>query len=881
MGGRSRPAQRKQPHPQRWIGKLPALLLALCAVFAATRACAEIVFVTTDADSGPGSFRAAINEANASSDPIGVSIFFKIPGPQPPTILPLSPYGFLEGNVTIFGTNNPNGDPNNPAYGKVTVRGPLLPAGSDGLRFQPSAPASGFTLSNLRIQDVPGNAIGYKGVDGLFHKFWVHDCVFENNGGGVSLDNAQGADIGTLPPFLGNFFPVSEFAPPAGPGKGGNVIFGNSFAQIQIIGGGNHSVLGNFIGTNAAGTAAGPGSNQGIYITDSINNMIGGWAAGQGNLISGNNSSAGSFGVFIFSSTGTVGGNTIAGNYIGVDITSGLPIPNSTGIAVLNSPNNLIQNNVISGNAASGVLIQGLTATGNKLFGNRIGTDATGLLKLGNGNFNVAVLSAPGNIIGGPTPGFGNIIAGAKGGSAGIQINSANTATIQGNFIGTESNGLLNLGNSGQGIQIFASSNMTIGGTAPGAGNLIGFNGAGGITLVDFGQPFPVNDAIRGNSIFLNSGFSGGIDLKGDGPTSNDIGDADDGPNHLQNFPVINTATTANGVTTIAGTLNSTASTAFAIDLFASAVSTASNREGQFFLGTVPVTTDGAGNASFSLPASIPAPVPAGFLITATATDPQGNTSEFASPVAVTGTAVAQDVALTSTVASTAKSGMTLTYIFTLKNLSASASGPLTFSDPLPVGLTFVSVTSNAGTTSNSGNTVTANMSSLAGNASATITITATVDKSVAAGTYLVNRALLTTNQPDPNPSNNATALATLVLPSPSIDVDGNSQYDALTDGLLLIRYLFGVTGTSLTNGAIGAGPTRTTPVEIAQYMDGIRPLLDVDGNGQADALTDGLMLIRYLFGLRGSSLISGAIGAGATRTTAAQIEAYIQSLTP
>jgi hypothetical protein len=113
------------------------------------------------------------------------------------------------------------------------------------------------------------------------------------------------------------------------------------------------------------------------------------------------------------------------------------------------------------------------------------------------------------------------------------------------------------------------------------------------------------------------------------------------------------------------------------------------------------------------------------------------------------------------------------------------------------------------------------------------------------------------------------------------LDADENNQYDALTDGLLIIRYLFGLTGTSLTNNAIGAGAAVTTPSAMLQRLDNVRPLLDVDGNGQADALTDGLMLIRYLFGLRGNSLVAGVIGTGATRTTSAEIETHIQSLLP
>ena len=119
------------------------------------------------------------------------------------------------------------------------------------------------------------------------------------------------------------------------------------------------------------------------------------------------------------------------------------------------------------------------------------------------------------------------------------------------------------------------------------------------------------------------------------------------------------------------------------------------------------------------------------------------------------------------------------------------------------------------------------------------------------------------------------------LLAAPHVDIDANSHYDALTDGLLLIRYLFGLSGNTLTSGALGADAQRTDPLAVAQYMANIRPLLDIDANGQSDAFTDGLLLLRYLFGLRGDSLIPGAIGAGAMRNTPALIEPYIQSLLP
>ncbi len=113
------------------------------------------------------------------------------------------------------------------------------------------------------------------------------------------------------------------------------------------------------------------------------------------------------------------------------------------------------------------------------------------------------------------------------------------------------------------------------------------------------------------------------------------------------------------------------------------------------------------------------------------------------------------------------------------------------------------------------------------------------------------------------------------------LDIDGNGAYDALTDGLLIIRYLFGLTGNALVAGTVGLGPARSTAAELTQQLDNIKPLLDVDGNGQVDALTDGTMIVRYMFGVRGASLIAASAGAGATRTTATAIEAYIQSLLP
>jgi hypothetical protein len=117
------------------------------------------------------------------------------------------------------------------------------------------------------------------------------------------------------------------------------------------------------------------------------------------------------------------------------------------------------------------------------------------------------------------------------------------------------------------------------------------------------------------------------------------------------------------------------------------------------------------------------------------------------------------------------------------------------------------------------------------------------------------------------------------------LDVDGNGVIQGSTDGILIARFLFGFTGDALINGAIGAGATRTTEAEIIDYLnqslpDGISPfdeMLDPDGNGIAQGSTDGILMARFLFGFTGDALINGAIGAGATRTSAEEIESFLR----
>ena len=227
--------------------------------------------------------------------------------------------------------------------------------------------------------------------------------------------------------------------------------------------------------------------------------------------------------------------------------------------------------------------------------------------------------------------------------------------------------------------------------------------------------------------------------------------------------------------------------------------------------------------------------------------------------------------------------GNNLAYTITVNNAGPSNAASASLSDPLPAGTTFVSLGSPGGwgcTTPAAGasGTVSCSNASVA-LGSAVFTLVVKVEAAVVPGTVLTNTATVSSATTDPNPGNES-ATATTTVGIPRLDIDGNSSYDALTDGLLSIRYMFGLTGTSLTGSAIGTGATRSTSTQVLSYLDSMHAQLDVDGNGTADAFTDGLLIIRYMFGLRGPALTAGAIGAGATRT-AAEIETYIQSVMP
>jgi uncharacterized repeat protein (TIGR01451 family) len=272
------------------------------------------------------------------------------------------------------------------------------------------------------------------------------------------------------------------------------------------------------------------------------------------------------------------------------------------------------------------------------------------------------------------------------------------------------------------------------------------------------------------------------------------------------------------------------------------------------------------------------------------------------SPQACTTVARGVSIAATSTVSGSFVAGGTVVYTFKITNTgnAVQADNPSDeFVDVLSSLLTVVPAASGAssGTLVFSGNAARWNGSIDAG-ATVTITIQATVNAGTNGmmvsnqGTVYFDSQHRGTNDTtvftdDPAVAGTANATAFVVGAAAqgpiggSLDIDGNGACDALTDGVLVLRYLFGLTGSALTAGAVGPGAKRTSASQIIAYLDGIRATLDIDGNGSVAALGDGLLIMRYMFGMRGETMIAGVVGSGATRSSAAAIESYIQSLMP
>jgi parallel beta-helix repeat protein len=317
------------------------------------------------------------------------------------------------------------------------------------------------------------------------------------------------------------------------------------------------------------------------------------------------------------------GGNTIAGNYLGTDLTGSIDRGNQYGVRIASSGNFIggltpADRNVVSGNDIDGIWVSG--ASDNLIRGNYIGLDASGSFALGNNEDGVWLDGSSGNTVGGTTVAERNIISG--NGWSGIDVSSGGSGNvIQGNHIGINAFGGA-LGNLNDGVRIRDGIGHQVGGTATGAGNLIAHNFLRGVAI-DAGS----GHSVLGNSIYSNGGI--GIDLGNDGTTFNDPGDVDLGANLSMNFPVLYSAVVSGGTVTVTGEARPGARVQF----FEAAPDPSGAGEGQTFLfeaivsGVTPGTSDPtARQFSFTFAAG---PVVIGSALTATATDAANNTSEF------------------------------------------------------------------------------------------------------------------------------------------------------------------------------------------------------------------------------------------------------------
>ncbi len=407
----------------------------------------------------------------------------------------------------------------------------------------------------------------------------------------------------------------------------GNVVTGNGYYAsgwgiyygIELDGG-YTTVSNNIVGLTASGktvnwvvgsTTYYGNANDGIGALSSYNTIT-------GNVVSGNSR----YGMNV---TGTY--NVIQGNIVGLGMDGATAAGNKQHGIYVSGANNTIggttapQRNVISGNAYNGINV---ASGGNytTIVGNYVGLAANGVTAVGNGYSGVALYSTN-NTVGGTTAGARNVVSGNL--NAGVWVQGTNNA-IQGNYVGTDYTGTVAVGNSWCGITVFASNNA-IGGTVAGAGNLVAYNSLVGVEINNNSS----GNSILGNSIFGNSKL--GIDLAYNGVTANDAGDTDSGPNAYQNFPILSGARLIGCKLEVYGSFNSTASTTYRVELFASASADATGYgQGQRYLGFLTVTTDASGNATFA--ASLTASVADGEVISATATNlTTNNTSEFSKTV--------------------------------------------------------------------------------------------------------------------------------------------------------------------------------------------------------------------------------------------------------
>jgi hypothetical protein len=664
--------------------------------------------VLNDLDSGPGSFRQAILDANLSSG--ADQIAFNVNGGGHQVIAPSSDLPAIVDTVVIDGTTQPgySGTPlielssaggavgnglffaagsNGSAVQALAIGGfdsGIYAENSNGLKFQSNHLGTdtlggtavpnriGITLYNssnsfigtdsdgatdsIEGNLISGNTVGVYAVTVPGLKI-SGNKIGTDITGNSSLANAVGVNVVSDDTFIGtNGDSVSDSLE-------GNLISGNSETGVYIIGS-RAKISGNIVGLNASGTSALPNLINGIflnYLTDSIVGTDGDGVSdsAERNIVSAN----GANGIAVF----TVSNTRIAGNWIGLDASGTQMLANtqqgiffhagsSNNIVGTNSDGqgDLAERNVIVGSWSS-VRIEHPDSSNNRISGNYIGVDPTGLIAMQEGVGVYITDAGTNNLVGTNADGVldsieRNVIAGV--GNA-VYLNRSHNSIVAGNLIN------LNIAEQPLGgftsIVIDGSNNSQIGGNSAVASNSMSTDAGGmGIWVLNGSS----NNSIVNNnigrsssgvpvstmevSIAVSSGtgntfrsnrfsdvtYMGIENTMWDGPNANDALDADSGANDLQNYPVIAQAFPVSGNLNVSGTFNGEANTTIEIEFYTAATAVSGVDYGVDPIGTLTVTTDANGDATFS--ATLAGSFNVGDKVTALATGSSGSTSEFA-----------------------------------------------------------------------------------------------------------------------------------------------------------------------------------------------------------------------------------------------------------
>lgn len=419
---------------------------------------------------------------------------------------------------------------------------------------------------------------------------------------------------------------------------------------IQINGGSDgHSIRGNWIGSfDAAGDNAGSAFENGGYgiFVGGTGSVIGGVADADRNVISGN------FRGIVIEGSGAVS-NRVFGNFIGSNVAGTASIGNTdSGVTItsgarnnrigsdLNGSDDADEGNVIVASGNNGIQLWGVGVEDNLIAGNSIGVAADGTTLLGNATQGIQLGGgASSNTIGGDTAAAANVISGNT--FSGIEILGVGTDhnVINGNFIGTDATGTLDLGNGSNGLFILDSAaDNTVGGLAGGEGNVIAFNDGDGVAIQSSGS---TGNTVRGNSIFLNADQAVDLGNVGiDGASVNDAADADVGGNTILNWPVVKVAAISDS-----GTLELVLDTttldvgSYSVDVYASSngslsgTQSSGQTEAERYLGTL----TGVGSGSLSLFRSLTGiTATPGEFVSVIAVDGSGNSSEISNAAVLT-----------------------------------------------------------------------------------------------------------------------------------------------------------------------------------------------------------------------------------------------------